>query len=73
MISSAVLLDRGMKCLTSGLGMVEAERFVHLLLSEPFDYTQWRKENLFIGMTIDEISQAADKYCKENPLFIDAN
>jgi len=67
MTNSAVLLDKGMRCLTNGLGLVEAERFVYLLLSEPFNYTEWRKDNLFTGMSVEEISQAADKYCKENP------
>ena len=67
MTNSAVLLDKGMRCLTSELGLVEAEQFVYLLLSEPFNYTEWRKDNLFVGMNVDEISRAADKYCKENP------
>ena len=67
MTNSAVLLDKGMRCLTSELGLVQAEQFVYLLLSEPFNYTEWRKDNLFAGMSVAEISQAADKYCKENP------
>jgi hypothetical protein len=67
MINSAVLLDKGMRCLTNELGSVEAEQFVYLLLSEPFDYTEWRKSNLFTDMSVAEISQVADKYCKENP------
>jgi len=36
------------------------------LLREPFDYTEWRKNNLFVGMNIDEIIDEADRYCKEN-------
>jgi len=67
MTNSAVLLDKGIRCLTNGLGLVEAEQFVYLLLSEPFNYTEWRKDNLFTGMSVEEISQAANKYCKENP------
>ena len=67
MTNSTVLLDRGMRCLTSELGLVEAERFISLLLREPFDYTEWRKDNLFVGMSLDEIIDEADKYCKENP------
>ena len=67
MTNSAVLLDRGMRCLSNELGLVQAEQFVYLLLSEPFNYTEWRKDNLFIGMSVSEISQEADKYCKENP------
>ena len=67
MTNSTVLLDKGMRCLTNELGLVEAEQFVFLLLSEPFNYTEWRKDNLFTGMSVDEISRAADRYCKENP------
>jgi len=67
MTTSAVLLDKGMKCLAKELGLVEAEQFVYLLLSEPFDYTEWRKDNLFTSMSVEEISHAADKYCRENP------
>jgi hypothetical protein len=37
-----------------------------LLSRERFDYTEWRKDNLFVGMNLDEIIDAADKYCKEN-------
>ena len=39
---------------------------VQTLLKEPFDYTEWRKDNLFVGMSIDEIIDEADKYCKDN-------
>jgi hypothetical protein len=67
-MNSAVLLDKGMKCLTNELGLLEAEQFVYTLLSQPFDYTEWRKNNLFEGMSVAELSKAADKYCKENVL-----
>jgi hypothetical protein len=66
-MNSAVLLDKGMKCLTNELGLLDAEQFVYTLLSQPFDYTEWRKNNLFEGMSVSELSAAADKYCKENP------
>jgi hypothetical protein len=45
--------------------MLEAEQFIYVLLSQPFDYTKWRKKNLFVDVA--EISDAADKYCRENP------
>ena len=66
MTNSVALLDRGIRCLNNELGIVDAERFVALLLKEPFDYTEWRKEHLFDGMSIDEIIDEADKYCKNN-------
>jgi hypothetical protein len=64
MINNAVLLDKGIKCLVEKLGMLEAEQFIYVIKSQPFDYTEWRKTNLFVGMTLDEISKAADAYCK---------
>ncbi|GHT47396.1 hypothetical protein FACS189440_07770 [Bacteroidia bacterium] len=64
-MSNATLLDKGMKCLSNELGLVDAEKFIFLLLSQPFDYTNWRKNNLFSDMSVDEISDAADKYCMQ--------
>jgi len=67
MTNNAVLLDKGMRCLNENLGVLEAEQFIYVLLSQPFDYTEWRKTHLFVGMSVDEISDTADKYCRENP------
>jgi len=67
MTNNTALLDRGIRCLNDELGILDAERFMALILREPFDYTEWRKNNLFVGMSIDEIIDEADKYCKENP------
>jgi len=63
-INNAAVLDKGIKCLTENLGMLEAEQFIYVLKSQPFDYTEWRKTNLFTGMTLEEISNAADEHCK---------
>jgi hypothetical protein len=38
--------------------MVEAERFITLVLQEPFDYTSWQR-HLWPGQSVEEISQAA--------------
>ena len=38
------LRSDGMKLLRSQLGLVESERFLTLMLREPFDYTKWRQE-----------------------------
>ena len=67
MTNNAVLLDNGIKCLNEGLGMLDAEQFIYVLQSQSFDYTQWRKKNLFVGLSVEEISDAADKFCRENP------
>jgi ligand-binding SRPBCC domain-containing protein len=54
-----------MRCLHNELGILDTERFVALLLREPFDYTEWRREHLFAGMSLDEIIDEADKFCKQ--------
>ena len=42
-ISSSELLKSGMKCLTDNLGIINAERFISLIIKEQFDYTKWQK------------------------------
>jgi len=63
-MTEAVLMKTGMKVLIERLGNIDAERFVSILLREPFDYTEWRKENLCVGMTVEEISRDAMKIYK---------
>ena len=40
------------------LGDIEAERFVSLILREPFDYTKWR-QGQWDDLSLEEISQRA--------------
>lgn len=49
---------RGLRALVETLGTVDAERFITLILREPFDYTQWQK-SLWTEKSVDELSQAA--------------
>jgi len=58
-MTEPVLMKTGMKVLIEQLGNINAERFVSILLREPFDYTEWRKDNLCTGMTVEEISKEA--------------
>ena len=60
-MTESVLLKTGMQVFTERFGHVEAERFVSLMLREPFDYTQWREENLFVAMTVEAINAEAGK------------
>ena len=71
MMNRTVLLDTGMKYLSEKLGLVEAERFITILLSEPFDYTEWRRDNLFTNMSVEQISTAAMEYRKMKNSDID--
>ena len=49
---------RGLRALVEALGTVEAERFITLILREPFDYTQWQRQ-LWTDRSVDELSKAA--------------
>lgn len=44
MKSDTVIKSDGLRILAETLGVVEAERFVTLLLREPFNYTAWQKK-----------------------------
>ena len=48
----------GIEVLIEKLGEVEAERFISLMIKEPFDYTKWQRK-LFKGEGIEEISKKA--------------
>jgi hypothetical protein len=58
MVTETVLRQKGMQTLVDNLGMVEAERFITLIIREPFDYTDWRQDQ-FDDMTVRELSAAA--------------
>ncbi len=51
---------QGIEALISSLGEVQTERFINLILKEPFDYTEWQKK-LWTDKSIEEISDMAMK------------
>jgi len=54
---------KGFNILSDALGEVDAERFISLILREPFDYTKWQ-EHLWENRSPEEISKAAMKQRK---------
>ncbi|GHV11426.1 hypothetical protein AGMMS49938_02070 [Fibrobacterales bacterium] len=58
MRSDAVIQSEGMQALFDSLNIVEAERFITLLLRESFDYTEWQRD-LWKGQSVAEIGQKA--------------
>ena len=65
MITDTEIRIKGFKALTDALGGVEAERFISLVMREPFDYTKWQR-NLWVEKTVDEISSSAMQCQKES-------
>ena len=64
MYAEMALRNEGMKVLINSLGPVEAERFISLIIREPFDYTEWQRD-LFNGMSVKELSSLAMKAYKK--------
>jgi hypothetical protein len=64
-MTDTVLKNEGIKILTRNLGKVEAERFISLLLREPFDYTKWQR-GLFDDMSVEELSERAMEFVNRN-------
>jgi hypothetical protein len=67
MSDTAVIMSRGMNCLLEKLGVLETEIFISHLLREPFDYTKWRRDNLYDNMSLHELNQKAAQYAKDHP------
>jgi hypothetical protein len=61
MKTDALIKHEGLDILNKQLGPVDTERFIALILREPFDYTKWH-ENLDDNLTVRELSKKAMQY-----------
>ena len=59
MRTDSVVRTDGMQALREKLGMVDTERFIMLLLREPFDYTIWRTSLNDENISLRELSRRA--------------
>lgn len=66
-MTDSEIRSKGAAALVDCLGSVEAERFITLLLREPFDYTQWR-DSLFEDMDLETISSEAARLREQSGL-----
>ncbi len=64
MKTDALLRKEGMRILSDNLGLIEAERFIALIIREPFDYTEWQR-NLYNDMPLEKICKKADEFGKK--------
>ncbi len=60
MITDTEIKLKGFRALLDALGEVEAERFIALVMREPFDYTKWQR-SLLTDKTVREISSSATR------------
>lgn len=59
--NDAVIRREGMSLLLENMGKVDAERFISLIIREPFDYTEWQT-NLFEEMSLEELGEKAMEF-----------
>lgn len=69
--STIEILNRGMRCLTEQMGIVEAEHFISTIIREKFDYTKWQRE-YFDAKTPEEISAEASGFERLQPFVSNA-
>jgi hypothetical protein len=63
MITDTEIRVKGFKALINALGEVDAERFISLIMREPFDYTKWHR-SLWADKSVTEISKQAMQFRK---------
>ena len=63
MLTETTLKIEGLRILAENLGLVEAERFVALMLREPFDYTEWQR-NMYKDVPLKDFFNSAMKFRK---------
>ena len=64
--NTAETLSRGMSILVEQMGIVEAEKFLFLVKTERFDYTEWQRD-YFDGLTREALDEGMDTYFKAHP------
>lgn len=65
-ISTTEIMNRGMKCLTEQMGIIDAEIFISQIIREKFDYTKWQRD-YFDAKTPEEISNEARQFEELHP------
>jgi len=65
MLTDTEIKKKGLKILIENLGDLEAEKFISLIIKEPFDYTQWQS-TLWSDQPIDRVSEKAMDYRTKN-------
>ncbi|NET55499.1 MAG: hypothetical protein F6K47_04695 [Symploca sp. SIO2E6] len=67
MLTDTEIKLKGIEALINALGKVQAEKFVSLILREPFDYTLWQR-NLWSDASLEELSQNAMNNYRANKI-----
>jgi hypothetical protein len=58
MKSDTLIRSEGMRLLVENMGLLEAEKFIMLIRSESFDYTEWQRQ-LWADKDVNALFSAA--------------
>jgi len=61
MLTDTILKRKGLDVLSEAFGLVDAERFISLVLREPFDYTEWQRD-LYKDVSLDDFCHNVKKF-----------
>jgi hypothetical protein len=65
MLTDTEIKKKGFKILIKELGDVDAEKFISLIIKEPFDYTKWQSD-LWSDQTVVQVGEKAMEYRAKN-------
>jgi len=63
MLTDIEIRKKGLRVLIDALGNVNAEKFISLIIKEPFDYTEWQS-TLWNDQSVNQLSESAMRYRK---------
>ena len=69
MRTDTIIRYEGMKALRAKLDIVEVEKFISLIIREPFDYTEWQQD-LWKDKSLDDIFDAAKQYSENQDVSL---
>ena len=69
----SAIMTSGMYHLRENLGLIETEIFIANIKQERFDYTEWRRENLWEDLTLEEVINNAAEFERQHPELIPEN
>jgi hypothetical protein len=72
-MQTSAIRTAGMKLLRENLGLIETEIFIAAVKDDRFDYTEWRRENLFEDITPDELIKNAAEFTRDHPELVPKN
>jgi len=72
-MQTSAIMTAGIKVLRETLGIIETEIFITTIKEESFDYTEWRSDNLFNDMTLEDLVNQAAEFERDNPSLVPQN